>query len=140
MSKEIANFTHVPEETQFSAESNAVRVIYESFVVPGDEDYLLSCLLAQKGLKRGFYWAAAQAVEKYLKALLLMNGEGVKKFKKHPLRQLFETASKIDTSLLSLDISPHPSIQVEDDFSHHIKKFSIKQFIEELEKTWRCRQ
>ena len=134
MSKEIADFTHMPEEAQASAETSAVKVIYESFVVPGDEDYLLSRLLAQKGLERGFYWAASQAIEKYLKALLLMNGESVKKFKKHPLKELFKAATNIDTSLLSLDISPHPSIQVEDDISQYIKKYSIQQLIEELEK------
>ncbi len=124
----------MPEDTQSSAEANAVKVIYVSFVVPGDEDYLMSRLLAQKGLERGFYWAASQAIEKYLKAFLLMNGKNVKDFKKHPIKQLFEAAGKIDTSLLSLNISPHPGIQVEDDFSHRIKKFNIPQFIEELEK------
>lgn len=134
MSKVIAHFTHMPEETQVNAEISAVKVIYESFVVPGDEDYLLSRLLSQKGLKRGFYWAAAQAVEKYFKALLLMNDVGVKNFKNHPLKQLYKAATNIDNSLLSLDISPHPSIHVEDDLSHHIKKFSLQQFIEELEK------
>lgn len=134
MSKEISHFKLMPKETQSSAEANAVSVIYESFVVSGDEDYLMSRLLAQKGLQRGFYWAAAQAVEKYLKAFLIMNGDSVKEFKKHPIKQLFEAAGKIDISLLSLNISPHPSIQVEEDFSHRIKKFSIQQFIGELEK------
>ena len=134
MSKEIAHFKLMTDETQSSAECNAVGVIYESFVVPGDQDYLMSRLLAQKGLQRGFYWSAAQTIEKYLKAFLLMNGEGVKEFKKHSIKELFETAVKIDTSLLDLDISPHSSIQVEDGFSRSLKKFSIQNFIGELEK------
>lgn len=124
----------MPKETQSSAEANAVSVIYESFVVPGDEDYLMSRLLAQKGLQRGFYWAAAQTIEKYLKAFLLMNGEGVNEFKKHPIKKLFETAVKIDSSLLKLDISPHHSIHVEDGFSRSLEKFTIQHFIEELER------
>jgi hypothetical protein len=134
MSKEIAHFKLMPEDTQSSAEANAVRVIYESFVVPGDEDYLMSRLLAQKGLERGFYWAASQAIEKYLKAFLLMNGENVKEFKRHPIKQLFEAASKTEASLINLDISPHHSIHVEDGFSHRLKKFSIQHFIQELER------
>ncbi|MFA6498284.1 MAG: hypothetical protein WCV64_03005 [Desulfurivibrionaceae bacterium] len=134
MSEQIAHFKRMPEHIQSSAECNAVDVIYESFVVPGDQDYLMSRLLAQKGLPRGFYWAAAQAIEKYLKAFLLMNGEGVKRFKFHPIKKLFEAACKIDTSLADLDIMPHQSIQVEASVSHHLIKFSIPDFIGELER------
>lgn len=134
MSEEIAHFNHMPEHIQSSAECNAVDVIYESFVVPGDQDYLMSRLLALKGLPRGFYWAAAQAIEKYLKAFLLMNGEGVKGFKAHPIKALFEAASKIDTSLADLNILPHQGIQVEASLSHHLKKFAISDFIDDLER------
>ena len=134
MSKEIAHFKRMPEHIQSSAECNVVDVIYESFVVPGDQDYLMSRLLAQKGLPRGFYWAAAQAIEKYLKAFLLMNGEGVKKFKAHPINALFKVASRINTSLADLNILPHQSIQVEASVSHHLKKFSISDFIDDLER------
>lgn len=55
MSSEISHFKRMPEVIQLSAECNAVDVIYESFVVSGDQDYLMSRLLAQKGLPRGFY-------------------------------------------------------------------------------------
>lgn len=134
MSEEIAHFKRMPEHIQSSAECNAVDVIYESFVVPGDQDYLMSRLLAQKGLPRGFYWAAAQAIEKYLKAFLLMNGVSVKEFKFHPIKKLFEAANKIDTSFTALSILPHPSIQVEPGVSHHLKKFTVQGFIDELER------
>lgn len=134
MGKEIAHFKHMPENIQSSAECNAVDVIYESFVVPGDQDYLVSRLLAQKGLPRGFYWAAAQAIEKYLKAFLLMNGESIKIYKFHPIKKLFEAASKIDTSLVDLDIMSHQSIQVEASISYHLIKFAILDFINELER------
>ncbi|MBK7686911.1 MAG: hypothetical protein IPJ25_13650 [Rhodocyclaceae bacterium] len=121
MSEEIADFKLLPEHIRSSAECNAVDVIYESFVVPADQDYLMSRLLAQNGLPRGFYWAAAQAIEKYLKAFLLMNGEGVKGFKAHPIKALFKAASKIDISLADLNILPHRSIQVEVSVSHHLR-------------------
>ncbi len=134
MSGEIAHFKLMPEHIQSSAECNAVDVIYESFVVPADQDYLMSRLLAQKGLPRGFYWAAAQAIEKYLKAFLLMNGEGVKGFKAHPIKKLFEAASKIDSSLADLNVLPHQSIQVQDSVSHHLKKFAIPDYIDDLER------
>lgn len=133
MSKEIAHFKLMSEDIQWSAEANTVEVIYESFVIPADEDYLMSRLLIQKGLARGFYWAASQATEKYLKAFLLMNGEGVKEFKGHPIKKLFEAACIIDTSLFNLDIMPHDSIQVESCYSSLLKKYTIHQFLDELE-------
>ncbi|MDI1258191.1 hypothetical protein, partial [Aquabacterium sp.] len=118
---------------QASAERNVVDVIYESFIVPGDQDYLMARLLAQNGLARGFYWAAAQAAEKYFKAFLLMNGFGVKDFNGHPIKKLFEAAKIIDASFAGLNILPHPSIIVEPSASHYLKKFTIHDFIDELE-------
>jgi hypothetical protein len=134
MSREIPHFKRMPKHIQSSAECNAVVVIYESFVVPGDQDYLMSRLLAQKGLPRGFYWAAAQAIEKYLKAFLLINGEGVKRFKAHPIKALFEAASRIDTSIASLNILPHQNIQVDASVSHHLKTFATTAFIDDIDK------
>jgi hypothetical protein len=133
MSGEINHFKLLPEHIQSSAECNAVDVIYESFVVPADQDYLMARFLAQKNLPRGFYWAAAQAVEKYFKAFLLMNGESVQRFTGHPLNALFEASIEIDTSLANLSILPHQSIQVEASVSHRLKKFAIRDFIRDLE-------
>lgn len=133
MSEEIPHFRRMPVHVQSSAECNAVDVIYESFVVPGDQDYLMSRLLAQKGLHRGFYWAAAQATEKYLKAFLLMNGASVIKFKLHPIRALYEAAKEVAPAFADLDIYPHQRIQVEPSVSHHLKKFTIWCFLKELE-------
>ena len=134
MSLEIPHFKRLPEHIQSSAECNAVNVIYDSFVVPGDQDYLMSRLLAQKGLPRGFYWATAQAIEKYLKAFFLMNGEGVKRFRAHPIKALFEGACKIDTSIADLCIIPHQSIQVDPKLSNHLKTFTTTDFIDDIEK------
>ncbi|MDI1308456.1 MAG: hypothetical protein PSV17_03365 [Methylotenera sp.] len=133
MSEEMPHFRLMPEDVRWSAEANVVGVIYESFVVPGDQDYLMSRLLAQKGLHRGFYWAAAQATEKYLKAFLLMNGVSVKNFKLHPIKALYEAAEKVDPTFANFDISPHQGIQVEASVSEHLKKFTIIEFLEDLE-------
>lgn len=52
--------------------------------------------MAQKGLQRAFYWAAAQSIEKYLKAFLLLNGHSTKKYKGHSIKDLFDDAVDID--------------------------------------------
>ena len=61
LKKVLPCIDRLPDNVQANIESNIVDVIYESFVVPGDQDYLTARLLAQKGLQRAFYWAAAQS-------------------------------------------------------------------------------
>jgi len=124
----------MPDYMRSCIEHFAVKVIYESFIVPADEDYLMSRLLAQKKFYRGFYWAAAQAVEKYLKAFLLMNGEGVKKYRGHSIKALFEAATKIDTTISALDILPHNTILIDDRIASHFRTFTATEFIEEIGK------
>lgn len=133
ISEQIPCFKNMPEHIKVNAECNVVEVIYEAFVVPGDQDYLVSRLLGQKGLPRGFFWAAAQATEKYLKAFLLMNGKSVIRYNRHPIKELFEGAKEIDNSIAGINISPHPSIEVDPRF-HRLRKFTIQVFIDELEK------
>ena len=69
-----------------------VKVIYESFVIPADEDYLTARLLVKSKLYRGFYWSAAQCIEKYLKAYLLLHDVSVKKSNGHSIKPLFKIA------------------------------------------------
>ena len=93
----------------------------------------MSRLLAQKGLPRGFYWAAAQATEKYLKAFLLLNDVEVKTFKPHKILALFEAAEKVDSTFSNLDIQPHINIQVDPRVLENLEKFTVFDFIKELD-------
>lgn len=133
MGNDIAHFKLFSDHIQSSAECNAVDVIYESFIITGDQDYLMSRLLALNGLPRGFYWAAAQTIEKYLKAFLLMNGKSVKNFK-HFLIKIFEAACEINEDLKNLDIQPHPSIRIESAISQYLKRFNILDFLADIDK------
>jgi len=126
----------LPDDVQASIERYIVEVIYESFVVPGDQDYLTARLSAQKGLQRAFYWAAAQCIEKYLKAFLLLDGHSVvdkRKFMGHPIKALFGEAAKIDGTLSSIDLTPHAGINIEKSACRHLKSFGIDSFIEDVE-------
>lgn len=62
-----------------------------------------------------------------------MNGASVLKFKFHPIKELHQAAQEIEPDFATLDIHPHPIIQVEASVSHHLKKFTISEFLEELE-------
>jgi hypothetical protein len=122
-----------PETTKAAAERYVAEVIYESFVIPGDQDYLMARLLALKGLPRGFYWAAAQTVEKYLKALLLMRGCGVASYRGHPLLSLLNAAISVEPSLGKVDISRHQSIAVSEKNSALLQQFSVNELLVDLE-------
>jgi hypothetical protein len=133
MGLELPSFDRMPEQIQEQAEVAVVRIIYESFVVPGDHDYLMSRLLAKERLSRGFYWAAAQAIEKYLKTFLLMNGKDVRKFSHtHPIRALLDAASQLDASICSLDIHPHRDIRIANGQEGKVRKFRIEDFIQDI--------
>lgn len=134
MSKVISHFKLMPKETQISAEVNVVDVIYQSFVVSGDQDYLAARFMAINGLSRAFFWAAAQAVEKYFKAFLLMNGLSVQTYKGHPIIKLFEASQSVELSISRLDISPHVCIPINSSVNKHIRRFTVVELLKDFEK------
>lgn len=131
--KVYPHFHLLPERTQSSIEQNIVRVIYDSFVIPADEDYLMARLLAQKGLHRGFFWAASQAIEKYLKAFLMMHDQGVKHLSNgHPVEQLFSAASTFNVDIGDISLEFHPGMQIDAEIASHLSVFTPKTFLHEL--------
>jgi len=55
------------------------RFIDESFRDSADKDYICARVSYRYGLVAQFYWSALQAIEKYLKAILLYNRKNAKK-------------------------------------------------------------
>jgi hypothetical protein len=124
----------LPDEIQAYIELNIAEVIYESFVIPGDQDYLTARLLAQKGLPRAFFWAAAQTIEKYLKAFLLLKGKSVRKYGSHPIDELFRDAVEIDKRLININLHPHKDINIDCEILNRVKNFSLKEFIKDIKR------
>lgn len=132
----IPNSLALAECDRISAESHIVSVIYESFVVTGDQDYLAARILAQSGLYRAFFWAAAQTIEKQLKAFLLLNGQSVaeRRSTSHAVKNLFEQACRFDASLASMALEPHGTIQVFDAAKPHLSIFAVDSFLSDIDK------
>lgn len=132
---DIDNFNMLPDYAQIIIEKSICDVVYESFVVPADEDYVTARFLAQKGRYRAFFWAAAQAIEKYLKAFLLFNGVSVneRRFNGHPLVALFEEASSLDSELKNLSVKFHSSIRINENFKELFSEVSVSEFLRMLE-------
>lgn len=132
---ELEHFDKLPDAVQENIERYIVEVISDSFVEPADEDYVTARLLAQKGMHRAFFWAASQALEKYLKAFLLMRGASVNqdRFKGHPIAALHVEACSIDAELSTVDTKPHPAIKIHPNVSESIEELSVAEFINNIE-------
>jgi HEPN domain-containing protein len=71
----------------------------EIFIDTADEDYVLARWLYLNGLHRQFYWSAAQAVEKYLKAAVVLNGSSSKSFN-HDIVRLYTKVKRFAEEFL----------------------------------------
>lgn len=128
------HFDILPDDKKADIENNIISVINESFIKTADEDYITARFLAQKGMHRAFFWAAAQTMEKYLKAFLLMRGYKVKNLKgnKHSIVVLHKRALNVDNCPLSIDdVKPHEAIKFHSDvyIRPHI---SVDNFVENI--------
>lgn len=132
---DLQYFDRLPDVTQANIERHIVKVITDSFIEPADEDYVTARLLAQKGMHRAFFWAASQALEKYLKAFLLMRGVSVNqdRFKGHPIAALHAEACSVDGKLATVDTKPHTAIQINSNVSDTIESYSVEEFIDNVE-------
>lgn len=126
---DIPTFENLPPERQEAVESLIGSVIYESFVKTGDEDYVTARLTAQKGMHRAFFWAAAQALEKYMKAFLLMRGKGVLDYGNHDIQRIFKDVCDIHDSFRTMSLSPHPSIKINGDLNLENETITAKEFV-----------
>nr|WP_295838034.1 HEPN domain-containing protein [uncultured Azospirillum sp.] len=65
----------------------------EFFVEPADQNYQLARWAKIHGFHREFYWQAVQAIEKYCKAVLVLNGDSVISYG-HNIEKLFNRCCK----------------------------------------------
>jgi len=63
-----------------------------------DQDYILARISYHEQMVNSFFWAAGQAIEKYLKASLLLNGKSSKGYN-HDLVKLFEAVNQYASDL-----------------------------------------
>ena len=133
---EFDSFERLPSPVQGMIEKYIVKVIYESFIVTADQDYLTARVLAQKGLDRAFYWASSQCLEKYFKAFLLLRGIAVngKKYNGHPIIKLFKEVQNHCPHLKDTDLKPHSKIKIESKAMSLMKVLTVDAFIKDIEK------
>lgn len=79
----------------WSYDKRRTKIIFDLFITPADDDYLSARMSYLNGLHRNFYWSASQAIEKYLKAIMLFNEKSTKTYN-HNLEKLFIDFTEMD--------------------------------------------
>lgn len=94
----------LPREQHERFERYATEVVCESFIFTADRDYLTARFAFFQKQSHLFLWSAAQAIEKYLKAnLLLLGGGSIEKTHHHA--KLANTLRKSHADRLNIDLT-----------------------------------
>ncbi len=101
----ISYLDKYPSTTQTMLRSKIKDIVDETFVFPADYDYLNARWLSINRLYRPFFWAALQAIEKYLKANLLYNGVPVKDYG-HNIVAIAAKLKTCDSVIKDIDLIP----------------------------------
>ena len=83
-------------------------LVTDLFVRTADENYITARWCAINRLNTDFLWLAVHALEKYLKALLLLNGKSSKGFS-HDIVTLYAAAKAIAGPLLPQRLTHRPT-------------------------------
>ena len=83
----------------------ARNLVWRMFRDAADEDYLVARWAALEGLNHQFLWSAQQALEKYLKAALLLNDRSISD-DKHALKDLYHKLLPVVGDLLPMVLCP----------------------------------
>ncbi len=91
--------------------------IQESFRDMADKDYIAARIAYRYGLEYPFLWLALQAIEKYLKAILLYNGRSIKNIKKsgHSILDAFDKVYEISDIPFNFPKNIRPFIEYLDE-------------------------
>ena len=87
------------------------RVVQAMFTDMADQDYLAARLAYGAEMFNLFFWSAGQAIEKYLKASLLLNGRSAKGYE-HNLEELFAEVCEYASELFPAKLSKPEGLEV----------------------------
>ncbi|MET3225853.1 hypothetical protein ABIF35_006640 [Bradyrhizobium japonicum] len=101
----------------FYAEKNSI--INELFIATADDNYVLARWCFHQHLNVDFYWLAVHALEKYLKAILLLNGKSAKSYS-HDVVKLYASVMPLAPELFPA-ILQKPEDRMPDEYWHDEK-------------------
>ncbi|WP_420822398.1 HEPN domain-containing protein [Sphingosinithalassobacter portus] len=83
------------------------------FLHTADENYITARWCFENSLITDFFWNSVHALEKYMKAILLFNGQSVKNYG-HNLRELYNSVELIAYDLLPKDLQQPRNLRISD--------------------------
>jgi len=98
----------------FFAEKHSI--INELFIATADDNYVLARWCFDQHLNVDFYWLAVHALEKYLKAILLLNGESAKSYS-HDIVKLYASVKPLAPELFP-SVLVKPDDRMPDEYWH----------------------
>lgn len=126
--------TNTREVTVSESQFTAIKhdIVKELFLKTADQTYVVARWCFLNGLYLDFYWNALHALEKYLKAVLLMNGGSAKMAAdgaaySHDLVKLFEAVGSIASNLLPSTLARPADLQMP-----HWRDESVDDFLRRL--------
>ena len=102
------------------------NLAHEIFVRTADENYITARWCAINGLNTDFLWLAVHALEKYLKAVLLVNGKSSKPYG-HDIVRLYKEVRLLAGPLLPDKLAKPPNLNI-----HHWFERTAETFMEHL--------
>lgn len=87
---------------------HARSLVWRLYRDAADEDYIAARFFAKVDLRFNFFWSAQQALEKIVKATLLLNGKETAELG-HDLSDAFTIAQDLSGDLLPIVLVPHSS-------------------------------
>ncbi|MEP4249426.1 HEPN domain-containing protein [Tateyamaria sp.] len=108
------------------------EMIWRMYRDAADHDYLLARFSARSNLLYQFWWNAQQAIEKYLKAALLLNGKPTVTYR-HGLKKMLEEAQGFSGDLLPMVLCPPKDVRSKNRLNPR-GFLPIKEFVEKVER------
>ena len=95
--------------TPFHAEQS--RIVRELFVDTADDNYITARWCFVEGLNVDYFWLSVHALEKYMKAALLLNGHSAKDFG-HNIVALYERVRQFASDLLPSKLTRPDDLEI----------------------------
>ncbi len=92
-------------------EALKTAVVKSMFIDMADKDYVLARMAHGANMYNVFFWLAGQAIEKYLKASLLLNEKSAKGYS-HKLPELFEEVCKYASDLFPKSLGKPDELEI----------------------------
>jgi len=106
--------------------ASKTSLVHELFVRTADENYITARWCAIQRLNTDFLWLAVHALEKYLKAVLLLNGRSARKYG-HDIVRLYGQVKALAGPLLPDRLSQPTDLDI-----YHWRERTPEEFVEHL--------